>query len=136
MQPIAPPGYTAFPDANGYIALNGPYFWAPDLSGGYVYGFQSDGRHGNPNGVLHGAAIATFVDTFLGHTVVTVTGKQCVTVALNCQFVAGLSTGAWIAGRARLRKITRTMAFLDAEATANETLLLTATAIFRIFEDR
>jgi hypothetical protein len=37
-------------------------------------------------------------------------------------------------GRAEIRKLTRSLAFLDAEARAGDTLLLTATAIFRVFE--
>ncbi|MFO1082003.1 MAG: PaaI family thioesterase [Reyranellaceae bacterium] len=128
--------FTPFALDGGFIGHNGPYFWGTDPAGEFVYGFQSDDRHGNPNGVLHGAAITAFVDTFLGHTVVMRTARPCATVALNTQFVAGVATGPWIGGRARIRQLTRTMAFLDAEAFAGDTLLLTATAIFRLFEPR
>ena len=129
----APPGYSALLEMEGYIALSGPYFWAKNVQGDFTYGFQSDNRHGNPNGVLHGAAIVTFVDTILGHTVVATTGHRCATIALDSQFVAAIRTGQWIDGRTRIRKLTKTLAFLDAEASSGETLLLTATAIFRIF---
>ena len=129
-------GYRPFEHGGGYIALSGPYHWKRDEAGVFQYGFQSDHRHGNPNGVLHGAAILAFVDTFFGHAVVAATGRKCATIALNTQFVAGAPTGGWIDGGARLRKVTRTMAFLDGEASAGGTLLLTATAIFRIFEER
>lgn len=131
-----PSNYTPFLESDGYIGLSGPYYWAKEPSGLVVYGFQSDARHANPNGVLHGAAITTFVDTFLGHAVVAATGRPCATVALNTQFVAGIPTGGWISGRATVRKLTRTLAFLDAEVSAQEVLLLTASAIFRVFEDR
>jgi uncharacterized protein (TIGR00369 family) len=131
-----PANYTPFLEGDGYIGLSGPYYWTKEPSGLVTYGFQSDARHANPNGVLHGAAITTFVDTFLGHAVVSATGRPCATVALNTQFVAGIPTGSWISGRANVRKLTRTMAFLDAEVSAQDTLLLTATAIFRVFEDR
>ncbi len=126
--------FTPFAEIGGFIAHNGPYYWAKESSGEVVYGFQSDARHGNPNGVLHGAAVTTFIDTFLGHAVVAQTGRLCATVALNAQFVAGVPTGGWVSGRARLRKLTRTMAFLDAEVSAGDKLLLTATAIFRVFD--
>jgi hypothetical protein len=43
------------------------------------------------------------------------------------------SSGSWIEARVRVRKLSKTLAFLDAEATSAETLLLTATAIFRMF---
>jgi uncharacterized protein (TIGR00369 family) len=126
--------FTPFAGMGGFIGHNGPYYWGREPSGELVYGFQSDARHGNPNGVLHGAAVTAFVDTFLGHAVVTRTARLCATVALNAQFVAGVATGGWITGRARLRKLTRTMAFLDADASAGDDLLVTATAIFRLFD--
>jgi acyl-coenzyme A thioesterase PaaI-like protein len=109
------------------------FFWRRDPSGRYDYGFLSDGRHGNPNGVLHGAAILTFVDTMLGHTVVTSTERKCATVALTSQFVSSVPTGGWVSGRADIRRVTKTLVFLDADVRAGDALLLTATAIFRIF---
>lgn len=132
----APPGFTPFRESGGYIGLSGPFFWKKQADDTYVYGFRSDARHGNPNGVLHGAALVTFVDTLLGHAVVGATGKPCATVALTTQFVAGAPIGRWISGGARLRRLTRTMAFLDAEASDGDALLMTATAVFRIFETR
>ena len=128
-----PPGYNMLPELNGYAAHSGPYFWSKDADGGLIYGFQSDERHGNPNGVLDGGAIVTFVDTALGHTVLTATGRRCATVALDNQFVTAIPSGSWIDARVRVRKLSKTLAFLDAEATSAETLLLTATAIFRMF---
>jgi acyl-coenzyme A thioesterase PaaI-like protein len=85
--------------------------------------------------VLHGGAILGFLDTILGHVVVQETGKRCATVALDGRFVAAAPPGTWISGRVTARKVTRSLAFLDAEATAGDTLLVTATAIFRVFDD-
>jgi acyl-coenzyme A thioesterase PaaI-like protein len=136
MSATPPAGFTPMPHQDGYIGLSGPFYVRGDAASGFDYGFQSDHRHGNPNGVLHGAAIVAFIDTLLGHAVVMATGRMCATVALDNQFVAGVPTGGWISGRARIKKLTRMMAFLEAEASAGDTLLLTSTAIFRIFENR
>ena len=127
-----PDGFQPLQEAEGYIGLSGPFFWCRKENG-YVYGFPSDGRHGNPNGVIHGAAILTFVDTILGHAVVSATGRKCATISLTSQFVAAVPTGSWISGRADVRRLTKSLAFLDAEACAGDVLLLTATAIFRVF---
>ncbi len=132
----APAGYTPFREGGGYIGLSGPFYWKKLESGEYAYGFQSDERHANPNGVLHGASLVTFVDTLLGHAVVFATGKACATVALTTQFVAGAPVGRWISGAARMRRLTRSMAFLDADVSDGDVLLMTATAVFRIFEAR
>lgn len=131
--PAAPEGFTRFDEMGGYIGLSGPYWWRRD-GDEFVYGFASDERHGNPNGVLHGAAILTFLDTCLGRAVVMSTGRICATIALNAQFVSPAPAGSWITGRVQIRKTTRTMVFLDAEARSGENLLVTATAIFRLFD--
>lgn len=131
---LIPDGFQPLQEAEGFIGLSGPFFWRRDENGQYTYGFPSDRRHGNPNGVLHGAAILTFIDTILGHAVVSATDRKCATIALTSQFVAGVPTGGWISGRADIRRLTKSLAFLDAEARAGDSLLLTATAIFRIFQ--
>jgi acyl-coenzyme A thioesterase PaaI-like protein len=118
----------------GFIGHNGPYYWRWDAAGRLEFGFQSDQRHNNPNGVVHGGAVLGFLDTILGHVVVRETGKRCATVALDSRFVAATPPGKWITGRVTARKVTRSLAFLDAEAMAGDTRLVTATAIFRVFD--
>ena len=129
-----PPGYNMLPELNGYAAHSGPYFWSKDADGGLIYGFQSDERHGNPNGVLHGGAIVTFVDTALGHTVLTATGRRCTTVVLDNQFVTAIPSGSWIEARVRVRKLSKTLAFLDAEARFTEALCSQRPPYFGCFE--
>jgi uncharacterized protein (TIGR00369 family) len=127
--------FTPMPHGDGYIGLSGPFCYRAAPAGGFEYGFAADDRHGNPNGVIHGSALVTFLDTAFGHAVVAATGgKACATMAINVTFLGGVATGTWIAGRVRLRKLSRGHAWLEAEAASGETVLATATAIFRIFE--
>lgn len=129
-----PPGFQSFGMTDGFIGHNGPYFWRKDEAGRYEFGFLTDARHGNPNGVLHGAAVLAFLDTILGHAVVMQAGKKCATVALDSRFIGTAAPGAWIDGRTTLRQLTRSFAFVDAEAYAAGKLLVASTAIFRIFD--
>lgn len=129
-----PTGFQQFGASDGFIGHNGPYFWRKRESGLVEFGFQTDARHGNPNGVLHGGAVLTFLDTILGHAVVVGAGKKCATISLDSRFIGTAAPGAWIGGHTTLRKLTRSFAFVDAEAFASDKLLVTATAIFRVFE--
>ena len=129
-----PDGFQQFWVTNGFIGHNGPYYWRKDEAGLFEFGFQTDERHGNPNGVLHGGSILGFLDTILGHAVVTGAGKKCATVSLDSRFISTAAPGAWIGGRTALRKLTRSFAFVDAEAFEGDKLLVTATAIFRVFD--
>ncbi|MFN3854241.1 MAG: PaaI family thioesterase [Phreatobacter sp.] len=124
-----PEGFQLLRPIDGFIGVAGPYYRAA----GGLYGFQSDARHGNPNGVLHGGAILTFVDTVLGREVVKVTRRRCATVALNSQFMAAARPGDWIEAKVVIRKLTGSMAFVDAEVTAAGEPVLSATSIYRIF---
>ncbi len=130
-----PKGFKQIAVADGFIGHNGPYYWQRHEDGRLEFGFQSDARHANPNGVLHGGAVLGFLDTILGHAVVVETRKRCATIALDTRFVAAAPPGSWVSGRASMRKLTRGLAFVDAEAAVKETLIVTATAIFRVFDE-
>lgn len=128
-----PTGFQPFGETDGFIGHNGPYYWRQGSAGELEFGFQTDARHGNPNGVLHGGAVLSFLDTILGHAVVREAQRPCATVSLDSRFIGAAAPGAWIGGHTTIRKLTRSFAFIDAEAFAGDKLLVTATAIFRIF---
>jgi acyl-coenzyme A thioesterase PaaI-like protein len=54
-------------------------------------------------------------------------------VALNSQFMAAARPGDWIEAKVVIRKLTGSMAFVDAEVTAAGEPVLSATSIYRIF---
>ena len=135
MSSSIPEGFQRVAAADGFIGHTGPYYWRRDADGRLEFGFQSDARHGNPNGVLHGGAVLGFLDTILGHAVVIETQRRCATIALDARFMAAVSPGPWVSGRASIRKLTRGLAFVDGEATVEETLIVAVTAIFRVFDD-
>jgi acyl-coenzyme A thioesterase PaaI-like protein len=118
----------------GFIDHNGPYYWRRDEGSVPEYGFQSDSRHANPNGFLHGGAVLSFLDTILGFAVFKETQRKCATVTLDSRFVGNVAPGEWITGRTVVKRLTRTFAFVDGEALAGEKLLVTTAAVFRIFD--
>jgi uncharacterized protein (TIGR00369 family) len=134
MSGFVPAGFQHIGPLEGFIEGNGPYYWRRDAAGRLEFGFQSDARHLNPHGVLHGGAILGFLDTILGYVVVHETQRRCATITLDTRFMASAPAGQWISGRAEVKRLTRSLAFVDAEATANGTLLVTATAVSRIFD--
>jgi uncharacterized protein (TIGR00369 family) len=131
-----PKDFEPFAEDDGYIGHNGPYY-ARDLGAdGFVYGFQTDERHSNPNNVIHGAALVGFVDTVLGHMVVGETGRFCATVSLSTQFISGTQAGGWVEATGRIKKVTRTMVFADVDVYHEGKILMSATSVFKLFGDR
>jgi acyl-coenzyme A thioesterase PaaI-like protein len=129
-----PDGFQPFAVQDGYIGHNGPYYWRQTADGQPEFGFLSDERHGNPNGVLHGGALLAFLDTILGYAVVLAAQRRCATVSLDSRFLGTIPPGGWITGRTTMRKLSRSLAFIDAEALADDKPLVTMSAVFRIFE--
>lgn len=132
--PAIPPGFKLMLPNDGFMAINGPYYLRriPDI--GYEYGFQSDARHKNPNNVLHGGAVIGFLDTIMGHFAAASAKRPTATIGFDCRFLASTQPGAWIEGRTIMRRMTRTLAFVDGEAIADGKLLVTASGIFKVFE--
>lgn len=116
----------------GYIENNGPYYWRTD-DGRVSYGFIADARHANPSGVVHGGAIMGFVDTVMGRYIMHKTGRRCATIALDTRFVAAAPVGSWIETHTAITQQTGSMAFIDTQATADGRLVVTVSAIFKLF---
>lgn len=134
--PTIPTGFKLMLPNDGFMGINGPYYLHRTPEDGYEYGFQSDARHGNPNGVLHGGAVLGFLDTIMGHCAAASAKRPTATIGLDSRFLASTPPGSWIEGRAIMRRLTRTLAFVDGEAIADGKLLVTASGIFRVFESR
>lgn len=132
--PSIPPGFKLMLPNDGFMGNNGPYYLRRLAEGGYEYGFQSDARHANPNGVLHGGAILGFLDNVMGQFATSASKRPTATISLDSRFMASAKPGAWIEGRVVIRRLTRTLAFVDGEALADGTLLVTASGVFRVFE--
>lgn len=128
-----PDGFTLMPIPSEFVALVGPYYYKPLPEGGFVYGVQTDERHNNTNGVLHGAVYVALADTFLGHALLHGLQRKCATISLNSSFIAGAAPGAWLEGRPTIVRATRSVAYLNAEVHADGVLVYTASAVFKLF---
>lgn len=131
-----PEGYVPFAVLDGYIAHNGPYYVKSLDDGTYTYGFQADERHTNPNNVLHGAALIGFADTVLGRIIFLSLGRNCATISLTTEFVAGAPWGSWVEATARIKRATKSMAFVDTDVTVAGELVLSATGVYKLFGER
>lgn len=132
--PSIPSGFKLMLPNEGFTANNGPYYLRRIAEGGYEYGFQSDDRHRNPNNVLHGGAVLGFLDTIMGQFAASVAKRSTATIGFDSRFLAAGRPGAWIDGRVTMRRLTRTLAFVDGEASGDGKLLVTAAGIFKVFE--
>lgn len=128
-----PVGFEPFVEDIGYISHNGPYYVRYKKDGTCQYGFAADERHGNPNNVVHGAALVGFADTALGHIIVKESGRNCATISLTTEFISAAVVGSWIEALVSVKRMTNSLAFASADVYSEDNILLTATSVFRLF---
>ena len=100
---------------------------------GYVYGFQTDDRHANINGVIHGGMLVTFMDQALGSTVYEALGKRRgVTAQLNTMFMGAVKPGEFLECDAEVMRITRSLVFIRGVLRVDDRKVLAADGVWKI----
>lgn len=100
---------------------------------GRAYGFQTDDRHANINGVIHGGMLVTFIDQALGSTVYEALGKRRgATAQLNCMFIGAVKPGEFLECDAEVIRITRSLVFIRGILRVGDRQVLAADGVWKI----
>lgn len=126
-----PPGFVLAGGRGPFTTHNGPIY---RLDEGDVWkrGFRALPRHCNSFGLIHGGWYMAFADGLLGEAIGRAARLPSVTVRMNCDFLHSAHAGDWIEGAARLTRLTRTLAFAEADIRSGDRLLFTATGVFKL----
>lgn len=95
-------------------------------------------QHSNPNGSAHGGLLMTLMDITLGSSAegalsargVPVLGHP-ITMQLSCSFVGAAKLGDELKVEAVVDRITKNVAFASGRVMAGDTLVMTASAVFK-----
>ena len=118
-------------DADGFIALVGP-FWMKKDGEGYRYGFVAEPKHHNRRNVVQGGMIMTFADRSLGMTAWYANGKiPQATVHLDVHFVDAVQIGEFVEAACRVVRRTRSLIFMSGEFTVGERTVATANGVWK-----
>jgi uncharacterized protein (TIGR00369 family) len=132
----APPdGFIALPfGPNGtFLEINGPLYGKRE-SERLVLGFRVERRHSNPVKICHGGMLMTFADMVLAIATIFETrlDRFLPTVNLTGDFLAPAPLGAWVEGRTRVLRQTRSLVFAECLVTADDVPVLRTSGIFKI----
>ena len=132
---------TAIPDGfelcqlkDNFTELIGNFYQKGPLADA-TFGMVLDQRHSNLNGVVHGGALFSFADSFMGMHLEANSKRLTATISLNVDFASGVAADGWVEGRARLVRQARTIAFLQGEVTFGDKVLMTANGVWRVFDE-
>ena len=131
----APHGWDYQPHLDPFEAHLGPFFMR-EAEGAFEYALLVDNRHMNARGVAHGGALLTFADACFGHAIWKATEAICATVSQQSNFVAAVDEGDFITCRPEVVRKTREIIFIRGDFRVQQKVILTATAIWKIWPKR
>ena len=119
---------------DGFMGLIGP-LQTRRIGGEKHYGLQTDARHGNAIGTVHGGVLASLLDQAVALEAWSAAGRQpTATVQMDTRFLGAARPGDFLEASGSIRHMTRALAFVDAEVTRGGELVATATALMKILK--
>lgn len=131
LSPSPPPGYRPYPYEDPFEDHVGPFGYKVE-DGRITFAVQTDERHRNTGGTVHGGMLMTFADFALCLLAVwDQPGEHCVTVSCHNQFVAAAQPGDLIEASGEVVRRTRSLTFVRGQLAAGDRVLLAFSGIVK-----
>ncbi len=88
--------------------------------------------HLNNGKIAHGGYLSTIADTGMGTAAHLVSNKKCVTISLDIKFISPGLLNQTLSGKVRIQKKTRSLVFITCEIFNSESLVITASGVWKI----
>ena len=137
LEDVVPAGFVRLPlgrSGRDFTSLAAPWYVRDD-GGRLVGGFRVLAHHLNPVGTCHGGALATFCDVLMPLSAsyeAEPDGLFLPTVSLSLDYLAPVSSGAWVEGRTEVLRRGKRLVFAQARLTADEELSVRANGVFSV----
>jgi acyl-coenzyme A thioesterase PaaI-like protein len=98
------------------------------------YSFNSTVKeiHLNSGKIAHGGYLTTIADTGMGTAAHIVTNKKCVTISLEIKFISAGLLNQSLNGKVKIQKKTKSLVFVTCEIFNSDSIVLTASGIWKI----
>lgn len=132
-----PSGFEPFNLDFGFLRTIGPLYCRIE-NGMEVLGFFVEERHCNSVKVAHGGLLAAFADILVTRSVSITRSPPApaLTLSLNTDFIGAAPLGAWLEGRAAVKKATGSIVFASCEVWAGESIVFQASAAMKLLARR
>ena len=119
--------------AGGFMDLLGPLLRSTQPEDSDTYGLRTNERHGYHIGIVHGGVITGLLDQVIAIAAWNAADRQpTVTVQMDTRFLGAARIGDFLEIRARIRHMTRSLMFVDAEITSRNSPVASASAVMKI----
>jgi uncharacterized protein (TIGR00369 family) len=127
---VIPEGFEEVTGAAPFANRNGPYYEKKINDEISVRAFRAAEKHLNGVKLVHGGMLMSFADSALARGVILATGRRCVTIKMNSEFLSPARAGDWIEAHVDVIKSTKTVVFVRGELKVGRRTIFKADAIF------
>lgn len=130
-------GFLPCGQSAGFCDHIGP-FYEQQQAHSIVRALPIDSRHLNPEGVVNGGVILSFMDYVIYRAIGDEIGHkiQFATINLNSNFLAAAKVGNTLLGSGKIIRKTRSVIFAEGIIKTKERDIMTATGIWKIIDAR
>ncbi len=133
---LSQPGWEIHETTSPFTAPHGRMYQKFDADGVCWRAFQAAEDHCNAAGIVHGGMLMTFADALMGLTVAHNAQATALTVRMTTDLLSIARPGDWVVGRGEVSKLTRSVAFVGAEAHVGKRPLLACQGLFKLMRRR
>ncbi|SHN16464.1 PaaI family thioesterase [Roseibium suaedae] len=131
-QDIVPEGWKAA-RIDGFIGLMGPLLRATDQGDQDRYALQTDERHTNAIGLIHGGVLTSLLDQVMAISAWRAADRRpTVTVQMETRFLSAAKAGDFLEMEARIRHKTQSMIFAEAEISGPSGVVAAASCVLKV----
>ncbi|USG59692.1 PaaI family thioesterase [Sneathiella marina] len=127
---VIPEGFEEVTGAAPFANRNGPYYEKKIDDETSIRAFRAAEKHLNGVKLVHGGMLMSFADSALARGVIRATGRRCVTIKMNSEFLSPAREGDWIEAFVEVTKSTKTVVFVRGELKVGRRTIFKADAIF------
>lgn len=124
-------GYKYIPFKDNFEDLLGPFLAKEEENGAISCAVQTDSRHSNGMGILHGGFLMTFADYALFAFSDCGVEQPCVTVGFNSEFIAAGNAGDVVIARGECVRKTMSMVFARGSLMVGDEILMTFSGVLK-----
>ena len=119
----------------GFMKHNGGLFFRNISETEYEFKSKINENHLNAAGITHGGYLAALIDAGAGTSAHrSANNAPCVTISLDLKFIGASKNNDEIFGKTKILKKTNTLIFLFCELKCNNTIIASASGIWKILK--
>jgi len=121
----------------GFMKHNGGILFKSISESEYEFKAKINENHLNAAGITHGGFLAALVDAGAGTAAHRSANQNpCVTISLELKFIAAVKLGQELIGKTKIQKKTKSMIFLTCELEVDNTIVATASGVWKILNKK